>query len=87
MYDGNDPSRIKNYVYSRFKFNNSQIQDFNSDTFPAAIFPDIKYPPRCFEPRIYINFKAPFLLYADPYWPRVVVMEQGGYKILEVNYG
>lgn len=39
---------MRNYVYGGFKFNNSQIQDFNSDTFPSAIFEEITYEPRCF---------------------------------------
>lgn len=35
------------YSYAGFTINNSQIVDFNGNTFPAAIFPNITYQPRC----------------------------------------
>lgn len=35
------------YSYAGFTINNSQIIDFNGNTFPAAIFPNITYRPRC----------------------------------------
>jgi len=86
LYFDEDPDKSSSYVYSRFKFNNSQIQDFNSDTFPAAIFSNITFEPRCFEPRVYINFKAPYIIMADRYFPKLTVMEQGGYKVFEFIY-
>lgn len=65
--------------------NNSQIYDFNNDFFPQAIFPNITYTPRCLEPRLYLNFKPPFVFVADPYWPIFRLYEQGRYKVVEVN--
>lgn len=73
------------YSYASFSINNSQIVDFNGKTFPAAIFPNITYQPRCFEPRLYLDFKPPFLFVADPYWPVFTLYEQGRYKILQVS--
>lgn len=35
------------YSYARFTLNNSQIVDFNGNTFPSAIFPNISFKPRC----------------------------------------
>jgi hypothetical protein len=43
-----DDSMVRNYVYSRFKWNNSQIYDFIGNTFPIALFKDILFQPRCF---------------------------------------
>lgn len=82
IYYAADPGQIISYVYSTFKFNNSEIQDFNGRSFPAAIFSNISYLPRCFQPRTYLDFKPPFIIYADPNWPRLAVIQQGGYKIL-----
>lgn len=48
VYYDEDPYKSISYVYSRFKLNNSQIQDFNSQTFPSAIFSNITFEPRCF---------------------------------------
>lgn len=86
VYFDQNPDKAASYVYSRFKFNNSQIEDFNSKTFPSAIFSNITFEPRCFQPRIYLNFKAPYIIMADPYFPKVTVMEQGGYKVFEFIY-
>jgi hypothetical protein len=36
------------YSYASFTINNSVILDFNGNTFPAAIFPNITFQPRCF---------------------------------------
>lgn len=36
------------YPYAGFIINNSRIVDFTGQTFPAAIFPNITYQPRCF---------------------------------------
>lgn len=73
------------YTYASFNINNSQIEDFNGNTFPAAIFPNITYQPRCFEPRLYLDFKPPFVFVADPNWPVFTLYEQGRYKVLEVS--
>jgi hypothetical protein len=73
------------YSYSTFTINNSQIVDFNGNTFPAAIFPNVTFQPRCQEPRLYLNFKPPFLFVANPYWPVFTLYEQGRYKVLEVS--
>jgi hypothetical protein len=42
-----DPGIYVSYNFAKFTINNSQIYDFNLDFFPAAIFPDITYTPRC----------------------------------------
>lgn len=70
------------YTFAKFTIKNSQIIDFNDNTFPAAIFPNITYQPRCFEPRLYLNFKPPFVFVADPNWPVFTLYDQGRYKIL-----
>lgn len=57
------------YSYASFIINNSIITDFNGQTFPAAIFPNITFSPRCLEPRLYLDYKPPFVFVADPYWP------------------
>lgn len=36
------------YGFAKFNINNSQIVDFNGKTFPATIFPNITFQPRCF---------------------------------------
>ncbi len=77
---------IKSYVYSGLRINNSQLIDMSPATFPASIWDKITYQPRCFEPRMYLNYKAPFIIMADPYWPKITVMEQGGYKIFQESY-
>jgi hypothetical protein len=73
------------YPYAGFIMNGSRIVDFIGRTFPAAIFPNITYQPRCFEPRLYLDFKPPFVFVADPYWPKFTLYEQGRYKVLEVS--
>jgi len=73
------------YSYAGFLMNGSRIMDFTGRTFPAAIFPNITYQPRCFEPRLYLDFKPPFVFVADPYWPKFTLYEQGRYKVLEVS--
>lgn len=39
---------IISYSYANININNSQINDFNSNTFPGAIFPNISFYPRCY---------------------------------------
>jgi len=73
------------YSYARFILNNSQIVDFNGNTFPSAIFPNISFKPRCVEPRLYLDFKPPFVFVADPNWPIFTLYEQGRYKVLQVS--
>lgn len=74
------------YAYQGFTMNNSQINDFNGNTFPAAIFPNITYTPRCLEPRHYLDFKPPYVFSIDPYWPIFRLYEQGRYKVVEINF-
>jgi hypothetical protein len=69
-------------VYSAFNVINSRIYDFDNKTFPGTLFTNIPLQPRCQEPQIFLDFKPPYLLRADPYWPIVTMYEQGGYKIL-----
>jgi hypothetical protein len=47
MYLTSNQAIFRGYVYSQFKLISSQIQDFNKNTFPAAIFPNISFSPRC----------------------------------------
>jgi hypothetical protein len=82
---GRSGSGSVNYQYITFLVNNSQITDINSKTFPSAIFTNISFTPRCVEPRLYLDFKPPFLFVADPYWPVFTLYEQGRYKILEFS--
>lgn len=77
----NDAGLFVGYSYSSFTLNNSWIYDFPGNTFPATIFPNISFPPRCVEPRLYIDFKPPYVLVLDPFWPIASVYEQGRYKI------
>lgn len=86
IYLTSNPQIGVDYFYNQFKLNNSQILDFNQNSFPGVIFPNITYNPRCLEPRLYLNFKPPFVFAADPYWPILTVYEQGRYKILEMTY-
>ena len=81
-----NPGISISYSYANINVNNSLIADFNGNSFPNAIFPNISYNARCYEPRIYIDFKAPFVLVVDPNWPKITAYEQGRYKILEVSY-
>lgn len=74
------------YTYARFTMNNSNILDFNGRAFPAAIFPNITFAPRCFEPRLYLDFKPPYVFSADPYWPTFTLYEQGRYKVFTMTY-
>ena len=74
------------YVYSAISIRDSRIYDFSNKTFPATIFNNITFQPRCAEPKIYLDFKAPFVFVADPYWPIVSVFDQGGYRIIEIAY-
>ena len=60
-----NPGLSVSYAFSSFKLNNSLIYDFPKNTFPAAIFPNITFTPRCVEPRIFITFKAPYTLVLD----------------------
>lgn len=60
-----NPGLFVAYSFSSFKLNNSLIYDFPGNTFPATIFPNITFTPRCMEPRIYITFKAPYTLVLD----------------------
>ena len=76
-----NPEFKTDYVYSTLVIRDSQILDFNGRTFPGAIFNNITYHPRCFGPRIYINYKPPFTFVADEYWPIFHLYEQGRYKI------
>lgn len=60
-----NPGIAVSYSYSSFKLNNSLIYDFPGNTFPLTIFPNITFQPRCLEPRIYMNYKAPYTLVFD----------------------
>ena len=82
-----NPGIKVSYSYSALTIKNSQILDFNGDFFPTTIFPNITFPPRCLEPRLYLDFKPPYVLVLDPFWPIATVYEQGRYKILQVGYG
>ena len=42
-----NPGLAVSYPFSFFKLNNSLIYDFPKNTFPAAIFPNITFTPRC----------------------------------------
>ncbi len=86
IFKAQNPEISLDFSFSRIFIENSQILDFNGDSFPGAIFPDIKFPPRCSEPRIYLDFKPPFVFTADPYWPTFTAYDQGGYKIIELSY-
>ena len=86
VYQRDNPGLGVSYSFSAFTLNNSWIYDFPGNTFPGAIFPNITYTPRCLEPRLYINFKPPYVLVMDEYWPIASVYEQGRYKIAEVSY-
>lgn len=81
-----NPGIAISYTYARFLLNNSLILDFNGDTFPKAIFPNITFQPRCQGPRIYLNYKPPFVFHADPYWPIFTLYEQGRYKVFSMSY-
>lgn len=85
IYYAAEPSRKIDYIYAQFEIRDSNIYDFNNRLFPATLFQNITYPPRCSEPRKYLDFQAPFVFVADPYWPIVSVYEQGGYKLFELS--
>jgi hypothetical protein len=83
----NDAGLSTHYSYSRFTINNSFIGDFLLTPFPGAIFPNITYWPRCLEPRLFIDYKPPYVFVIDPFWPIATVYEQGRYKVVQVRFG
>ena len=86
MYYGGNPAWKIDYVYSQFNISGSQIVTFNGESFPGTLLTNVTFEPRCSEPKHYLDFKAPYVFVADPFWPTVSVYEQGGYKILELSY-
>ena len=86
IYYGDNPALKHDYVFSFISIKNSRIYDFSDRSFPASIFNNITFAPRCAEPRIYLEFKPPFVFTIDPYWPVVTLYEQGGYKVIEIPY-
>lgn len=87
VYFAENPAIEMNYVYSSFTIRDSRIYDFDNQTLPGTLFTNITLEPRCAEPKIYLDFKPPFVFVADPYWPIVTVYEQGGYKIITLALG
>lgn len=79
IYFAENPAHKLDYVYSSISIKNSQIFDFSDETFPGILYNNITFSPRCFEPRLYLNFKPPFVFTIDPYWPTFKVYEQGKY--------
>jgi hypothetical protein len=43
-----NPGILITYSYANVVVRNSIIEDFNGNTFPNAIFPNISYGPRCY---------------------------------------
>lgn len=86
IYYADNPEFKTDYVYSSINIRDTQIFDFADETFPGTLYNNITFPPRCFGPRIYINFKPPYTFVVDPYWPIFHLYEQGGYKIAEIAY-
>jgi hypothetical protein len=87
VYYGENPAIKFDHVYSSLTIRDSRIYDFDNQTLPGTLFTNITLEPRCADPKIYLEFKPPYVFVADPYWPIVTVYEQGGYKIITLALG